>query len=71
MDAQSIQWLCGWLQQMQGVSVSPERLTEPRDVVARITALMQTDGTRIPFDSDPTGFTTDLEELAAHHGTHE
>ena len=35
MDAQSIQWLCDWLEQTQGVSVSPERLTEPRDVVAR------------------------------------
>ncbi len=65
MDDQSVQSLCRWLKETQGVTASPERLVEPQAVVTRIAALTRAAAAKLSFGVEPTGFTADLEKLAA------
>lgn len=69
MNNQSIQWLCRWLEETQGVTIATELLFEPWDVAACIAGLARRAEIGLPFDRDPTGFMADMENLAARYGT--
>lgn len=69
MDDQSIRSLCRWLKETQGVTMPSELLAEPHAVVSRIAALGRAAAVKLPFDIDPTGFTADLEKLAARYSS--
>ena len=46
-----------------------ELLAEPHAVVSQIAALGRAAAVKLPFDIDPTGFTADLEKLAARYSS--
>jgi hypothetical protein len=71
MDNQSIQSLCRWLKEIQGVTLPLERFAEPQAVVARIALPTRAAAAKLPFDVDPTGFSADLEKLAARYASDE
>jgi len=67
VDDPSIQWLRRWLQQVQGVAVTPEMLIESARTVARIGGLSRAAAAALPFDTDPTGFGRRLDTLAGRN----
>lgn len=70
MHDPSMRSQCEWIAGTQGVSMTPDVLAEPARVVAQIGGLARGAAVALPFDSEPTGFTSYLELLAARFNSH-
>lgn len=70
MQDLSMRSQCEWIADTQGVSMTSDVLAEPARVVAQIGRLASRAAVELPFDCEPTGFTSYLELLAARSNSH-